>query len=115
MNGLENNNEPIQEGPKDPVLLELLPEFIEAWESDFAVQWIDIVSRGNLEELHRFGHTIKGSFLQFGFRSLSACGRAIMEAANAGDWNAATAQVKQLTAALETMKNNLSSSNNSKA
>jgi HPt (histidine-containing phosphotransfer) domain-containing protein len=98
-----------EEGPKDPILLELLPEFLDAWQTDLSETWRGILERQDAKELERFGHTIKGSFLQFGYRSLSAVGRAIMDDAARNDWAAATVRVEELAAIVNTMKHTSSS------
>lgn len=98
------------QGPQDPILQELLPEFLDSWLNDLTTTWVGIRERADVQELYRFGHTIKGSFIQFGFRDLSAAGREIMEDANAGAWNDADARVMALLSVVHTMRNHLSSS-----
>lgn len=98
------------QGPQDPILLELLPEFLDSWANDLTKTWAEIRERADIQELYRFGHTIKGSFIQFGFRDLAAAGREIMEDANAGAWNDAHARVAALLSVVHTMQNQLSSS-----
>lgn len=98
------------QGPQDPILQELLPEFLDSWTNDLTTTWAGIRDRADAQELYRFGHTIKGSFIQFGFRDLAAAGREIMEDANAGAWNDADARVRALLSVVNTMRNHLSSS-----
>jgi chemotaxis protein histidine kinase CheA len=88
--------------------VDLMPEFIAQWMKDLTVTWPEIRERGDLEEFRRFGHTVKGSFLQFGFRELSPVGKEIMADADLGDWEAAHARVAGLLAVLEAMKERLS-------
>lgn len=83
-----------------PVMVELLPEFAEAWIRDFSTTWPTIVKTADVEEFHRFGHTIKGSFLQFGFPELSKVGGSIMKDSEAGDWATAS---KRISGLLDTM------------
>lgn len=90
--------------PADPVLADLIPEFVRQWMHDFTVTWSELRASGSLEDFRRFGHTIKGSFLQFGFKSLSGVGIEIMNDAARGDWDAADLRVKGLTQALETIR-----------
>ncbi|MCX6140299.1 MAG: hypothetical protein NTX15_05635 [Candidatus Kapabacteria bacterium] len=96
-------------GPADPILQELLPEFLDSWIKDLTVTWGEIRQRADVTEFHRFGHTIKGSFVQFSFRDLSAVGREIMEDADSGDWASAEARVLALLAVVNTMRSQLSS------
>lgn len=97
------------EGPSDPILLELLPEFLDAWQTDLDTTWREIVARKDDRELERFGHTIKGSFLQFGFRTLASVGRAIMDDAARSDWDTAGRRVADLATIVHTMKHGTSS------
>lgn len=92
-----------EELPTDPILLDLIPEFVSQWMRDFTVTWPEIKGRGDTEEFKRFGHTIKGSFLQFGFRDLSAVGKQIMTDAEDSDWDEAEARIKGLITALEVL------------
>ena len=67
--------------------------------------WPEIKASGNLEDFRRFGHTIKGSFLQFGFSALSKVGREMMDDAERADWNAAEIKISGLIVALNEIKN----------
>ncbi len=89
--------------PADPVLADLIPEFVRQWMHDFNVTWNEIKSSGNIEDFRRFGHTVKGSFLQFGFKGLSGVGIEIMNDSAKGDWETADLRVKGLIQALETI------------
>ena len=93
--------------PTDPVLEDLIPEFIEQWQKDLTVTWTDIKDRGDLEEFKRFGHTIKGSFLQFGFRDLATVGKQIMEDAEDSDWDEAGARIIGIYNVLAVLKKRL--------
>ena len=99
-------------GPADPILQELLPEFLDAWIKDLSTTWADICARGDVQELHRFGHTIKGSFIQFGFRDLSGVGKEIMEDADRAHWSQASARIAALLLVVNTMRAQSSSQPN---
>jgi len=86
--------------PSDPVLREFYPEFVQRWLTDFEQQWPAIIGRGDVVELRRFGHTIKGSFLQFGLRDMSQAGTKIMSCSDNNDWKGAGEIVASLRAAL---------------
>lgn len=93
--------------PSDPVLVEFLPEFVEQWVVDLDKPFDQMLDRHNVEELNRLGHTIKGSFLQFGFKDLSALGKEIMVAAQAEDWDGVLERVNVLKHILSEMKHRL--------
>ncbi|MCU0331075.1 MAG: hypothetical protein MUC47_08905 [Candidatus Kapabacteria bacterium] len=80
----------------DPVLREFYPEFVERWLADLTTQWPAVVERADPTELYRFGHTIKGSFIQFGLRDLSDVGRHVMACTDPLDWTKASACVEGL-------------------
>jgi chemotaxis protein histidine kinase CheA len=86
------------------VMQELLPEFAEAWIRDFVHTWADVVKSRNLEEFHRFGHTIKGSFMQFGFTELSKVGVEVMNDAKREDWDTASKRIDGLLQAMFELK-----------
>lgn len=100
-------------GPADPILQELLPEFLDAWIKDLGVTWTEIKERADITEFQRFGHTIKGSFVQFSFRDLSSVGREIMDDSDRGDWITADARVRALLSVVNTMRAQLSSPSSS--
>ncbi len=93
--------------PTDPVLADLVPEFIEQWLTDCSVTWPQIRHNGNVDDFRRFGHTIKGSFLQFGFRELSTVGKDIMHDADSEDWDAADARITGIANVLAEVKRRL--------
>ena len=90
--------------PTDPILQDLIPDFIEQWLNDLTVTWAGIKDRGDQEEFKRFGHTIKGSFLQFGFRDLSAVGKQIMADSEEANWDEADARILRIIDALNTLQ-----------
>ena len=75
--------------PKDPIVLELLPEFIDTWVHDINTQMQPILESGNKDDLFRFGHTLKGSCLQFGFEDLAKYGYDIMDYSKEENWEKA--------------------------
>ena len=93
--------------PTDPVLADLVPEFIAQWLNDLTVNWQDIQKRGDLDDFRRFGHTIKGSFLQFGFKELSAVGKEIMTDAEAEDWDSAELRIAGIKRVLNELQQRL--------
>lgn len=93
--------------PTDPILAEFLPEFVDQWRSDLAEPFDAMMLRHNVEELNRLGHTIKGSFLQFGFSDLSGIGKEIMADAKAESWDALLSKVNVLRDILDAMKQRL--------
>lgn len=97
--------------PTDPVLADLVPEFIEQWLNDLTVNWQDLRQRGDIDDFRRFGHTIKGSFLQFGFKELSGVGKEIMHDADNEDWDAAELRINGIIRVLSELKNRLDSGN----
>ncbi len=96
--------------PTDPVLADLLPDFARLWLRDLDGAVERCRMDNDAESLHRLGHTIKGSFLQFGFTELSAVGVQIMNAALAKDWEGAQAHVTALRSVLEQLQQRLSGS-----
>ena len=82
----------------------LLPRFCEEWERDFTVQFPKLRASGDTEGIRRMGHTVKGSFAQFGVSAGSPLGEALMRAAAAGDWDAADAVVADLFALIQQVK-----------
>lgn len=86
--------------PTDPILADLLPDFAAQWLNDLTVTWASLNAAKDAEGLRRFGHTIKGSFLQFGFRDMSVAGKNIMQCAESNDWQGAEAYVLALQQAM---------------
>jgi hypothetical protein len=75
--------------PEDPFVRELLPEFIDTWINDINLQLEMLVSYRNEEDLYRFGHTLKGSCLQFGLDDIAALGIELMGYAKEQEWEKA--------------------------
>ncbi|MFC2131401.1 Hpt domain-containing protein [Bacteroidota bacterium] len=75
--------------PDDPIILELMPEFIDTWIQDINTQMPSILESRNKDDLYRLGHTIKGSCLQFGFDDLAKYGYRIMDYSKEENWDKA--------------------------
>lgn len=75
--------------PKDPFILELLPEFIETWIGDLE-NFYDYKKNNQLDELYRMAHTLKGSCYQFGINDIGDWGVEMMACAKNSDWAGAT-------------------------
>lgn len=75
--------------PEDPFILELLPEFIDQWIMDINDTVDPILSSKNVDELYRFGHTIKGSCFQFGLDEIATLGIEMMGYARSSDFDKA--------------------------
>ncbi len=72
--------------PDDPIILELLPEFIDTWIEELNGQFITLVRSRNEPDLYRMGHTIKGSCAQFGMDEVSKLGIELMAYTKAHEW-----------------------------
>lgn len=73
--------------PTDPFVLELLPEFVDQWIQDIDEQFEALSAAKNKDDMYRFGHTIKGSCLQFGLDEIANLGIELMGYCKTGDWN----------------------------
>ncbi|NQW30681.1 MAG: hypothetical protein HQ472_09235 [Ignavibacteria bacterium] len=93
--------------PTEQVMVELLPEFVDSWVSDLTVTWTSITKSMDTEELYRFGHTVKGSFMQFGFKDLSKAGAALMSDAANSDWETASKRIQGILEAMYELKKRL--------
>lgn len=82
--------------PTNPLLADLLPDFARQWQHDLSVGFEDLKRLGDLDGLRRLGHTVKGSFLQFGFSELAGIGVEIMHDAAHGDWHTAGLRISAL-------------------
>jgi chemotaxis protein histidine kinase CheA len=90
--------------PEDPILLELLPEFLDEWLKDMDTKFPQIINSRNAEELYRFGHTLKGSCQQFGLEDAAQLGIEMMGYAKSGDWEKAAAMYDPLVNGFKEMK-----------
>ena len=77
--------------PDDPIYREMLPEFVATWKVDTESLLADVITAKDSKELYRFGHTLVGSGLQFGFESLAPIGRALEECSRTEEWTKAAA------------------------
>jgi len=60
------------EKPNNPIIVELLPEFVENWLKEAKEILPTILKEKDKDALYKFGHTLKGSCLQFGFESANS-------------------------------------------
>jgi len=90
--------------PEDPFVLELLPEFVDTWISDIEIQFKPLLASRDNQELYRFGHTIKGSCLQFGLDEIATIGIELMGYAKEQNWNKAAEIEKKLVDAFKSVK-----------
>ena len=95
---------PSNMGPADSVLRELLPEFFTIWDRDLCNATSEILDRNDSDALYRFGHTIKGSLMQFGFRDLALFGIEIMRDAERADFPAAAERIAMLQQQLHVIR-----------
>ncbi|GAB5466103.1 MAG: hypothetical protein Kapaf2KO_15390 [Candidatus Kapaibacteriales bacterium] len=72
--------------PNDPMVLELLPEFLETWIDDMENKYLLYVSDKNIDEMYRLAHTMKGSCYQFGLDDLGDRGVELMGYVKSGEW-----------------------------
>ncbi len=77
--------------PDDPIILELLPEFVQDWLKQLDVEFHEILDKKDEQRLYRLGHTLKGSCLQFGLEDPAKLGITLMEHSKVQDWDAARA------------------------
>ncbi|MCS7176246.1 MAG: Hpt domain-containing protein [Candidatus Kapabacteria bacterium] len=89
--------------PDDPLLRELLPEFVDTWQHE-APLILEAAHKQNDAELYRLGHTLKGSCLQFGLTELAELGIQVMECARNHSWNAVPALYEQIVLHLQQLQ-----------
>jgi chemotaxis protein histidine kinase CheA len=82
--------------PEDPIILELLPEFIDDWIQQLDRDFHSIIERKSADELYRLGHTLKGSCLQFGISEPAQIGIQIMALSKEAKWDEARALFEPL-------------------
>ncbi len=99
---------PSDPGPADEVLRELLPEFFAAWDRDLCKAYPEIIAVNDIDALHRLGHTIKGSMIQFGFPRLATIGVALIQDAKQVDFTAATERITDLQNQLSNLRDRFS-------
>lgn len=92
--------------PDDPILRELLPEFVRSWQEE-AVQIMHAAQAHNEGELYRLGHTLKGSSLQFGLTDIAEVGIQLMECARRHCWEDVPALYERLCASFQNLQHML--------
>ncbi len=73
--------------PDDPLVLELLPEFIEDWLEQLDNEFNELFDKKDKDGLYRLSHTMKGSSYQFGFQDLGDKGVEMMEQVKEEKWD----------------------------
>ncbi len=91
--------------PDDPIVVSLLPVFCDEWDKDLGERGWERARAGlDLRALHLLGHTVAGSFTQFGFAFGAEAGQALMASSRTGDWEAADRTVVALRALLAAIR-----------
>lgn len=99
---------PLPELPTgDSPLTELFPEFVQSWIAELDQDAADIIARRDAESLFRLGHTIKGSFQQFGLPDHATVGRQLMTFSEQQNWSAAGDYVNALLQMLRSLQQSL--------
>lgn len=75
--------------PNDPVILELIEEFVDTWIVDIDNDFKRLVETKNSDDLYRLAHTLKGSCFQFGLDDIAHLGIELMDKAKAKEWDLA--------------------------
>ncbi len=75
--------------PDDPVIQELIVEFVDTWIEDLDRDFKRLIEEKNSDDLYRMAHTLKGSCFQFGLDEIAELGITLMDKAKANDWDAA--------------------------
>jgi len=75
--------------PEDPVIQELIGEFVDTWILDIENDFKRLVETKNSEDLYRLAHTLKGSCFQFGLDDIAHLGIELMDKAKAKEWDIA--------------------------
>ena len=95
--------------PKDPVIRELLPEFIEDWLQQLDTQFATTLADHNGKELYRLGHTLKGSCFQFELNHIAEKGITLMAKANDEQWDDAAQLIGSIKTDFEEARDFLAS------
>jgi HPt (histidine-containing phosphotransfer) domain-containing protein len=82
--------------PDDPVVRELLPEFIDSWINDIDEQFDALIANKDADNLYRLAHTIKGSCFQFGLDHIAELGIKLMDEAKTKNWQKAVTYKKPI-------------------
>lgn len=72
--------------PTDPVILELLPEFIDTWIVDINEQFTPLCEAKDKDNFYRLAHTLKGSGFQFGIDNVGNMGLEMMRLTKEEKW-----------------------------
>ncbi len=89
--------------PNDPILRELLPEFLRNWQEE-AIQIVHAAQEHDEARLYRLGHTLKGSSLQFGLTDVAEVGIQLMECARTHHWDEVPSLYARLLATLGSLQ-----------
>ena len=73
--------------PDDPVIQELIEEFVDTWIYDLDKDFRNLVDTKNVDDLYRLAHTLKGSCYQFGLDEIALLGIDLMDKAKAKEWD----------------------------
>jgi HPt (histidine-containing phosphotransfer) domain-containing protein len=90
--------------PEDPVVRELLPEFVDSWIDDIESQYEQLVESRNSEDLFRMAHTLKGSCFQFGLDDIANLGIELMGYARNSVWDKAEEMQELLIKSFKSVK-----------
>lgn len=82
--------------PDDPVIQELIGEFVDTWIMDLDEQFTDLIEQKNDQDLYRLAHTLKGSCYQFGLDEIAVLGIELMGHAKNKDFETAATFEKPL-------------------
>ncbi len=88
----------------DKIILELLPEFVSDWLHDIETEFVEILVHQDQSRLYRFGHTLKGSCLQFGLEEPAELGVVLMELSETENWGVAHLMQEPLRACFVNIK-----------
>ncbi|MFQ5649594.1 MAG: Hpt domain-containing protein [bacterium] len=87
----------------DTDLEELIPDYLDNRRSD-VIQIRDLLQQGDLDEIQRLGHSMKGSGGGYGFHEITEIGKNIEEAAVAGNVSRIAEMIEYLSGYLSTVK-----------
>jgi HPt (histidine-containing phosphotransfer) domain-containing protein len=82
--------------PDDPVIQELIVEFVDTWIEDLDRDFNRLIEEKNGDDLYRLAHTLKGSCFQFGLDEIAELGITLMAKTKENDWEAAKGYEKPL-------------------
>jgi hypothetical protein len=95
--------------PTDPNVVALLPMFCDEWEAALRESWPRVREEQDVDALRRLGHTVVGSFAQFGLPRGAEAGAAISACARAGDFAAAEREIEVLLGLIDEVRRELAS------